>query len=131
VAQANRALVLVKRIVAEVIREYGRLVELQEMIETAHAGGGYQQAAKTQEAMVEVAQKLRDCAEEIEAVGVELRDWSLGIVDFPCIADEREICLSWQHREPGILYWQEPEAGLAGRQPIETLTGALAATPAQ
>jgi len=121
VAEANRALVLVKRIVADIIRDYGRLVELQEMIETAQAGGRYHGASQAQQAMVEVAQKLRCCAEEIEDMGVQLQDWSLGIVDFPCIADDREICLCWQYGEPRVEYWHELDAGFAGRQPIEAL----------
>ena len=121
VAQANRALVLVKRIVADVVAGYGRLLDLHETIEAAQRRGHHRRFELAREDMVRCAEKLRNCLGELEAVGVELRDWSQGIVDFPCRLAQRLICLCWRHGEPTIEHWHEVGEGFPQRRPIAQL----------
>ena len=121
VAEANRSLVLVKRIVVDVVFEYSRLLELQEAFEAAEAGGTDEQCEEVRLALIRSAGKLRTYLEELDDVGVELKDWSLGVVDFPCIAGGRKVCLCWQHGHDTVQSWHEVNAGFLGRRPIETL----------
>ena len=121
VDEANRALVLVKRIVEDVVAGYARLVDLQEIIDSAHSGGVEDHAIGAQEEIVQVAERLQICAQEMEDVGADLKDWSLGIVDFPCRVGGQRICLCWQLGEPRVEFWHEADQGFAERQPIETL----------
>jgi hypothetical protein len=56
---------------------------------------------------------------ELHADGVQLKDHSWGLVDFPCMLDGRIVLLCWQLGEPEqIEWWHEIEAGFAGRQPL-------------
>jgi len=49
--------------------------------------------------------------------GIELKDISRGLIDFPCLRDGRLVLLCWQLGEPeSIEWWHEAEAGFAGRQ---------------
>lgn len=51
--------------------------------------------------------------------GIELKDLSTGLVDFPAQYDGRTILLCWQLGEPEVEYWHETDTGFAGRQPID------------
>ena len=121
VAQADRSLVLLKRIVADVILGYQVLFDLQEVLEAAEAHGRTMQIHACRSKLQSAVDKLQDCLDELNEMGVEIRDWALGVVDFPAMADGREVYLCWQFGEPRMMYWHEYDAGDAGRQPIETL----------
>ena len=131
VAEANRALVLVKRIVADVLREHSRLVDLQEALEAAEEAGSPEQCEEARLALIRTAGRLRSCVEELEEIGVELEDWSAGVVDFPCVAGGRQVCLCWQHGEDRVAHWHEMGVGVAARQPLESLPADAAYVPRQ
>jgi hypothetical protein len=121
VEQANRALVLLKRVVADVILGYRELHDLQEALDVAQIGHRARQARFYSDRLRNVVARLQTCLDELREVGVEIRDWSLGVVDFPAMAGGREVCLCWQFGEPRVMYWHEMDEGDSGRKPIETL----------
>ncbi len=56
---------------------------------------------------------------ELHNLGVELKDYSRGLIDFPSLRGDRLVLLCWQLGEnERIEWWHEPEAGFAGRQPL-------------
>ena len=57
--------------------------------------------------------------QEIENSGCLLKDLDIGLVDFPCEIDGREVYLCWKLDEPSIAFWHHPEDGFAGRKPID------------
>ena len=63
--------------------------------------------------------QLRDAMTELRELEVVLRDLDSGLLDFPSLRDGREVYLCWQDGEDAIRFWHEPEAGFAGRQPLE------------
>lgn len=121
--EANRSLVLVRRIVTDVIFEYSRMIELQEQLETAEEQGTVEQSDRARMDLIRSAGRLRSCLNELDEVGVELKDWALGVVDFPSFAAGREICLCWQYGQERVEYWHEVDAGFAARLPIASLPG--------
>jgi hypothetical protein len=63
--------------------------------------------------------QLRDAMMELRELDVVLRDLDRGLLDFPSVRDGREVYLCWQDGEDAIGFWHEPEAGFAGRRPLE------------
>ena len=56
---------------------------------------------------------------EIEALGVQLKDFDRGLVDFPSLRDGRVVLLCWQLDEGDELeWWHDMDAGFAGRTPL-------------
>ncbi len=56
---------------------------------------------------------------EIGETGVQIKDYTRGLIDFPSMRDDRVVLLCWQLGEPDeIGWWHEIDAGFAGRQPL-------------
>ncbi len=126
-AEANRSLVLVRRIIADVIVEYSRLQELHEASEAAEAAGAEEFLAHAAEDMTRTAEMLKNCLEELDDVGAYMTDWTLGMVEFPCAAGGREVYLCWRYGQPSVRFWRELHGDTDEPQPIETLLAELGA----
>jgi len=59
-----------------------------------------------------------EAVQEIEYLGVHVKDLRSGLVDFPYDRDGRIVYLCWKPDEDDIGWWHETEAGFAGRQPL-------------
>jgi hypothetical protein len=56
---------------------------------------------------------------ELEALGVQLKDFDRGLVDFPSLRDGRVVLLCWQLGEGDELeWWHDMDAGFGGRTPL-------------
>lgn len=56
---------------------------------------------------------------ELEALGVQLKDFERGLVDFPSLREGRVVLLCWQLGEGDQLeWWHDMEAGFSGRTPL-------------
>lgn len=63
--------------------------------------------------------ELRAAMAELEAVGVEVKDLDLGLVDFPALFRGREVLLCWRLGEEDIGWWHGMEEGFRGRKRID------------
>lgn len=58
-------------------------------------------------------------AGQLETLGIQLKDYSQGLIDFPSMRDGRVVLLCWKADEGDKLeWWHDLEAGFGGRQPI-------------
>jgi len=63
--------------------------------------------------------KVGKLTTELHEMGVELKDHTRGLIDFPSMRGERVVLLCWQLGEGDeIAWWHETDAGFAGRQPL-------------
>jgi hypothetical protein len=125
VAQANATLPLVRAIVRDITEMYRDLRERQERLSRVQAnpraslGEAYQEELQQIEAALERDQaRILECEAELASLGIELKDYRIGLVDFPSLRNGREVYLCWRLGEPAVAYWHELDAGFAGRQRI-------------
>ena len=120
-SEANRSLVLVGRIVADIVEEYGMLTDLHETAEAAQRADrhGYTEAARDR--MVQAVERIQDFVSELDQVGVDLKDWTLGVVHFPAMAGGREVVLCWEAGEAEVGFWHEVDSSCADRKGVESL----------
>jgi hypothetical protein len=64
-------------------------------------------------------QRLKDALGEIDSIGVQVKDLSIGLLDFPCEVDGQTILLCWKLGEEAITHWHGMQEGFAGRKPID------------
>jgi hypothetical protein len=117
--EANSLIPIVRRKLERIQTLYARLGEFRESAKAAaiasEFGGGMEDGPAYVKALYEVG-KLTT---ELHEMGVQLKDYSRGLIDFPCMRDGRVILLCWQLGEGDeIEWWHEVEAGFAGRQPL-------------
>ena len=121
VEEANALLPTVRVIVAGLARDYARVVAAREAAQAAaerakEAGGGFMLGGGL---YVSALTGLAERAGQLEALGVQLKDYERGLIDFPAMRDGRVVLLCWQLGEGDrIEWWHDLEAGFAGRQPL-------------
>ena len=64
-------------------------------------------------------QRAKDAFAEISAIGVQVKDLDIGLLDFPCLVDGETILLCWKMGETSITHWHSVAEGFAGRRPID------------
>ncbi|HEY0378783.1 MAG TPA: DUF2203 domain-containing protein [Pyrinomonadaceae bacterium] len=120
VEEANAMLPSVRGILARIQRAHSRLVSCQASAKHAAegadlGGGGMADGPRYVSLLFELSAR----AGELEALGVQLKDYTRGLIDFPSLRDGRVILLCWQLGEGDqIEWWHDVEAGFAGRQPL-------------
>lgn len=74
--------------------------------------------AEAATAVAREAAALSRCVEEIQALGAQVKDLELGLVDFPARRGDQVVLLCWRVGEDEIAYWHGLEEGFAGRKPL-------------
>ena len=120
VEEANALLPSVRGIVRKVQRSYSRVAASQGAAriaaERANLGGG---GILGGSGYVVALSELAEQAGRLEALGVQLKDYDRGLIDFPSLREGRVVLLCWQMGEGDQLeWWHEVEAGFPGRQPL-------------
>ncbi len=52
----------------------------------------------------------------IQEMGVQIKDFDRGLVDFPHLRDGREVFLCWELEEDDVEFWHDIDGGYAGRE---------------
>ena len=121
---AERALPLVRKIVADVQRVYEEwrgAVASYELVAAGVKGDGPEPVALEQlrTEVAGYAEQMASLIDEVQEIGCELKDVRLGLVDFYALLDDRLVYLCWRLGEQGITHWHELNEGYGGRQPID------------
>jgi hypothetical protein len=64
-------------------------------------------------------QEIKDALAEVHAIGVQVKDLDIGLLDFPCAVEGEIVLLCWKLGEEKIEYWHGLEEGFKGRKPID------------
>ena len=64
-------------------------------------------------------QEIKDALAEMRAIGVQVKDLDIGLLDFPCVVEDEIVLLCWRLGEEKIEYWHGLEEGFKGRKPID------------
>ena len=120
VQEANALLPNVRTIVGKIQRAHRRISRYREDAKKAadaaeRGGGGFVDGV----AYAAVLNELTIQLTELEGLGVQLKDFERGLVDFPSLRDGRVVLLCWQLGEGDELeFWHDVDAGFAGRTPL-------------
>lgn len=79
---------------------------------------GNSATSSSQDRVSELIQRIEDTIAEVHALGCEVKDPELGLIDFPSLRDGREVYLCWSLGEERIAHWHDLETGYLGRQPL-------------
>jgi len=127
-AEANRTLPLVRRVVEDIASYYPTWQELVSQYEHVAAKarpdwGESPEQLGIKAQVDDVAHKINACLVELEQVGCEFKGFEEGLVDFHGKLEDREILWCWKLGEDRITHWHDLDAGFKGRQPIPEVVG--------
>ena len=120
VEEANSLLPTVRRIVKSIQKSHHRLIGFQTAAKQAaigaeNGGGGFVDGPRYARLLV----NLSTHAGELESLGIQLKDYHQGLIDFPSMRDGRVVLLCWKADEGDqVEWWHDVEDGFAGRQPL-------------
>jgi hypothetical protein len=120
VDEANSLLPSVRPIVKSIQKSHRRLITFQtaakQAAQGAETGGGGMTNGPRYAALL---LDLSSHAGQLESLGIQLKDYQQGLIDFPSMRDGRVVLLCWKADEGDKLeWWHDVEAGFAGRQPL-------------
>ena len=109
------ALVAHRREMAVAATRQARLVQ-----RIAGNGGDFdpQEPRTIEEQFEREGQAVARCVEQLECLGVVVKDLDRGLVDFPALRGDEEVLLCWEVGEDEIAYWHGVDEGFAGRKPL-------------
>lgn len=117
--EANHQLEVVRPIVGELTAISQRIrahqPEIWSVVEKSAGNGGNPTLSK----MLPDFDRLDALLHQLQDMGIEVKDLSTGLIDFPALKDGRVVYLCWKYNEGSIQFWHEIEAGFAGREPID------------
>jgi len=132
--EAERALPLVKRIVADILetgcslRDYLKDIAPQSTQPVSAATSENTPAEPASKevsfdddpTILEHRAALLEYLTELESMGCFYKDWSfqIGLVDFPAIINDEPVFLCWRSDETELSFYHRIEGGYAGRQTL-------------
>ena len=119
--EALRALPLVKRIADDIQAAQALRLRLHGELSAGMAGMPAAKQELLQGDFDRATERLGTLIEELAQIGVELKDPSRALLDFPSMFEGREVLLCWKADEDTITHWHELEGGFAGRKPVALL----------
>jgi hypothetical protein len=120
IEEANDLLPLVRRILGRVRSTHSAISSLQQEAKLAAAGaerggGGMAEGAR----YIMLLNRLAARSQELDTLGVQIKDYARGLIDFPAMKEGRVVLLCWQWGEGDkVTWWHDIDAGFAGRQPL-------------
>jgi hypothetical protein len=120
VEEANSLLPNLRPVVKRIQQSHRRLITHRSAAKHAaegaeHGGGGIPNGVPYAQLLVD----LSVGASQLESMGIQLKDYGHGLIDFPSMRDGRVVLLCWKADEgDNIEWWHDVEAGFAGRQPL-------------
>ena len=115
VRPAAEELVAHRRAMAEAAAAQARLVR-----RIAGNGGDFdpQEPRALEEEFEREGREVARCVEQLEGLGVLVKDLDRGLVDFPALRDGEEVLLCWEVGEDEVAFWHGLDEGFAGRKPL-------------
>lgn len=118
--EANDLIPVVRPILEKIKAAHAEIALFRETANAAasaaqHGGGGMEGGSR----YVKLLYELGKLTLEIDNLGVQLKDYTRGLIDFPSWREGHVVLLCWQLGEGDeIEWWHEVEAGFSGRQPL-------------
>jgi hypothetical protein len=120
VEEANALLPSVRGMLVKIQRCHRRLSTYAAAVKPAsesatQGGGGFDDGVRYARLLIDFSNIISD----LEALGVQIKDFDRGLVDFPSLRDGRVVLLCWQIGDGDELeWWHDVDAGFAGRTPL-------------
>jgi hypothetical protein len=127
--EANAALPDVERVLLDLRDQREELIRVRDQVVAAQAGTPAPSGATTTADVRTLKLRMQFLIDQMQAGvtrlvdrDVTLREIATGLIDFPALANGRQVWLCWRLGEADIGWWHELGDGFGGRSPLSELT---------
>ncbi|MBI5932683.1 MAG: DUF2203 domain-containing protein [Chloroflexi bacterium] len=117
--EANETLTIVRPMIRELMEISERIrihqPELWAVAQATAGNGGNPALSK----ILPDFDRLDYLLHQINDMGIEVKDLSAGLIDFPALYEDRIVYLCWKFGEDRVQFWHELESGFSGRKWID------------
>ncbi len=129
VADVDALVPLLERIFIDVLQLRAGLRTLENKLERANVRMSREELLESDDGSPDVRrakalfrgyyEALSDQLARVKAVGGEVKDVEVGLVDFPSQRLGEQILLCWRLGEKKVEYWHPVDGGFGARQPVD------------
>jgi hypothetical protein len=119
VEEANALVPEVRAILLQVAVDQRRLLDAHAALHAAmDDGGGLQPGAPLMDeaTVAGIEDGIRALLTHLADRGIQVRDLSTGLVDFPAVRDARPVWLCWRLSDESVAHWHGTDEGYASRR---------------
>jgi len=117
--EANQTLTILRPMIKEMMDLGGRIrahqPEFWSVVQKSAGNGGNPELSK----LLPDFDRLDALLHKVQDMGIEVKDLTIGLIDFVAMHDGREVYLCWKYDEDSVQFWHEIEAGFQGRRLID------------
>jgi len=118
VAEANAALPQIEPIMARLLEKRARAVRLYQQIEPLLADLHLDIGGPIPTQMAQDFATISRLIEQLQGMGCVVKDINVGLLDFLCDRNGRDVYLCWRYGEPEVSFYHDLHEGFNGRQPV-------------
>ena len=115
VEEANALLPYLAPTLVELREKFEDAARIRSTIATAATSNG---GSTSRDTWAAVLARVSELIDRINGWGLQLRDISTGLVDFPGLVGGEQAWLCWRLGEAEVAYWHPFEEGFDGRRPL-------------
>src|SRR6266850_1933886 len=79
----------------------------------------YEKLAAVRMQHQQLAETLKSAPNRILETGCLIKDLDVGLLDFPAVINQQEVCLCWKLGEDRIRFYHRQDEGFANRKPLD------------
>ena len=118
IEEANALLPHLRGLLSKVQGEKLRMLQMKPVVEKALEGHTYDWGTPLGAEYVAILDAFHQAVRNIEELGILVKDFDVGLCDFPHKRDGKMVLLCWKLDEDEVSWWHDLDTGFAGRQPL-------------
>ena len=117
--KANAILPEVRLRFAKILNQRQRILELQsELSLTVEEDNNHEKFFNVKNQVNKSISELYKQIEELEEMGILIKSFEEGLIDFPAKRFDDEVWLCWKIGEDKVKFWHSKDEGFLGRKPL-------------